>query len=135
MAVTHQLNRRGTYSFHPQGFGCWLGDTSDNYSDGLLGFLIASAWAAHIPIFVSVDSQAKVSISKFKSDRRSKTFNGQAELTNRSDQPIRLAITCIPPTVTLINAPNLQLDGSPYVEVPWKDGISSSTGVKNENLR
>ena len=138
MAVKNQPNIRGTHLFYPQGLGRVARVAGDNR--GILSLLIAPACTAHTPTFVSVDSQAKVSFSRFKYNRRSKTFNNQIEHSKRSVQPlstpIRLVITCITPsTVALLNVSDLQPDGSPYVEVPWKDGISSSTGVKNENLR
>lgn len=107
MAVKHQLNKRGTHPFYPQYLGHWTRVTSGNRN--IFSLLVALACTAHTPIFVSVDSQAKVSFSRFKYNRRSKTFNNQIEHTKRTVQPlstpIRLVITRITPTtVTLVNA-------------------------------
>ena len=107
MAVKHQLNKRGTHPFYPQDLGRRVRVTSDNRN--ILSLLVAPAWTALPPIFISVDSQAKASLAGLSSTCVQKPFNNQTELTNRSDQPlstpIRHVITRITPTtLTLINA-------------------------------
>jgi len=88
--------------------------------------------AAVMPSPVAVDSQVKVTFSEFESEseRHSRTVEVKAKLTNRSAEPIltpiRLVIKNIKPrTVTLLNATGLQPDGSPYVDIPLRDGVLS----------
>jgi hypothetical protein len=107
MAVKHQFNKRGTHPFYPQDLGRLARVTSDNRN--ILSLLVAPACNSHTPIFVTVDSQAKVNFSRFKYNRRSKTFYNQVEHTKHTVQPLstpirHVATRITPTTVTLVNA-------------------------------
>jgi len=102
------------------------------------GLILAPAWAVLTPS--PVDTQVKVKFSAFKFNKPSNTYDGKAEFTNRSAQPIqtpiRLAIKNIKSkTVSLAKPTGLLADGSGYVEMPLIDGILSSGAiVKNTSL-
>ncbi len=127
MAVnTTSLTRRQVAKFYPHvvvRWLCWL-----TLLVGLVqSVLIAPALAALTPSPVTVDSQVKVKVSLFKFNRRSNTYDGQAEITNRSlipiNTPIRLVISNIQPSsVSLANPSGLQGD-LPYIDVKVLNGV------------
>lgn len=80
--TSHHITSRDYFNAYPQvvvRWLCWLAIIM-----GMVGLLVAPVWAAPTPSPIVVDSQVKVEFSKFKFSRRSNTYNGKAELTNRS---------------------------------------------------
>ncbi len=102
-------------------------------------FLPTSTVAAQVGI--SVDDRVTVSFSGLRLNRRTRTFDAVAEVTNTSTTlipgPLSLVITDLSPaTVSLANAQGTTPSGAPYVEIASPRGfLAPGETVRNIKLQ
>lgn len=84
-------------------------------------------WITPAQASVSLDERVSVSYSRVRFNRRTRTFDRVATVTNKSEAPIYAPLSLVirnidPATINLENAAGITADGASFVEMPLEQG-------------